>query len=130
MGEHTIRELMRRRSGSTQRALQRRRELAQGIKHSPVPKILGLLVLFAIVGMVGYVAYLMQQANGRFVTDKAIQSSSTTLTLANTTAFLPNTLLAAQDPDFYSKNGLSGSLLTRRLVLIDFPGSPYAAKWV
>jgi len=105
MGEYTIRELMKRRSGSTQRALQRRRELAQGIKRSPLPKLIGVLILLGLVGGIAYVAYLVQQANERFVIINDAQHNPKALVLADVTAFLPNTLLAVQDPNYYSKSG-------------------------
>ena len=48
MGEHTIREILKRRSPETQRAMERRRKLAGGgsVRESMMPKVIaGLVVL-------------------------------------------------------------------------------------
>jgi hypothetical protein len=123
MGEHTIREILKRRSPETQRAMQRRRELAGGTtESSPLPKILALLVVFAVVGGIAYVGYAAHGASVRFGAAKAARSGG--LTLAGNTEFLPNTLLAADDPDFYKAGGLGGTLLTRRLMRLYHPDAP------
>lgn len=123
MGEHTVREILKRRGKDTQRALQRRRELAQGgdVKESHWPKVVLALVVLVIVGCLVEVLYLMHIANERFVTVRATRATETYLALSSTTEFLPNTLLAAVDPDFYNENSTSGTLLTRRLVRTYFP---------
>jgi penicillin-binding protein 1B len=43
------------------------------------------------------------------------------LNLQATTQFLPNTLLAATDPNFYNNNNMTVSPLTRQLVRMYFP---------
>ena len=123
MGEHTIREILRRRSPETQRAMQRRRELAGGSTgNNPLPKLLALLLVLAVVGGIVYVFYSAHDASVRFGAAKAARSGG--LTLAGNTEFLPNTLLAADDPDFYKAGGLGGALLTRRLMRIYHPDAP------
>src|SRR6201999_3890569 len=102
MGEHTIREILRRRSPETQRAMKRRRELAGnegGI--GLIPKLLILVVVLAILGYAGYLGWLARQAGQRFAAEKA--SSPHELVLSGTTEFLPNTLLASNDPAFYTQ---------------------------
>jgi hypothetical protein len=121
MGEHTIREILRRRSPETQRAMKRRRELAGVSNNSSTgPKLVLLVVILALLGYMGYLAWQAHDAGQRFATEKAAESQP--LTLASTGEFLPNTLLASLDPAFYSPATLSGSALTRRLVRIYYPG--------
>ncbi|MGE5624966.1 MAG: transglycosylase domain-containing protein [Bacillota bacterium] len=123
MGEHTIREILKRRSPETQRAMQRRRELAgvsmgEGLRLRMVLLVVGLAVLAGV----GYLFYVAHQASDRFATDKALRSKQPgNLTLSGTTEFLPNTLLAAMDPGFYNSGGMSGTLLTRRVVRLFYP---------
>jgi hypothetical protein len=124
MGEHTIREILKRRSPETQRAMQRRRELAQGGAGASgfVPRlVLVLLVLGLITGIV-YLVYAAHGASTRFGMEKAARTGG--LTLAGNTEFLPNTLLAADDPDFYKAGSLGGTLLTRRLMRLYHPDAP------
>ena len=119
MGEHTIREILRRRSPETQRAMQRRRELAGVVAGSPVPKIILLVVVLAVLGYVGYLGWQAHAAGQRFAAAKA--SENQPLTLNGMTEFLPNTLLAAMDPAFYNPNSLNGSALTKRLMHLYYP---------
>ena len=122
MGEHTIREILRRRSPETQRAMQRRRELAGGFdRKSALPWIVLSLVVLAMVGGAGYLAYQAHLGSQRFAADKAARATSGGLTLAGTTEFLPNTLLATIDPAFYNSAGLSGTVLTRRVIRLFYP---------
>ena len=126
MGEHTIREILKRRSPETQRAMQRRRELAQGGSggESRLPKLVALLVLLVVVGGGGFLAYRANQATQRFVADKLARShDANALSLANTTEFLPNTLLAVLDPDYYNTGSLGGAIITRRVARLYFPGA-------
>jgi hypothetical protein len=126
MGEHTIREILRRRSPDTQRAMKRRRELA-GISddRNPTPWIVLLLVVLALLAGAGYLGYQAHTANQGFAADKAARTGSGGMTLAGTTEFLPNTLLAAVDPAFYNSSGLSGAVLTRRAIRFFYPDASY-----
>ena len=119
MGEHTIREILKRRSPETQRAMQRRRELAGGSEGSPLPKIILLVVVLAVLAYVGYLGWLAHTAGQRFAAAKA--SENQPLTLGGMTEFLPNTLLATMDPAFYSPGTLNGAALTKRLVHVYYP---------
>jgi penicillin-binding protein 2A len=122
MGEHTIREILKRRSPDTQRAMQRRRELAQGGRGgSWLPKLIVLAVLLGILGYVGYLGWTAHAAGQDFATRKAARVHP--LVLAGTTEFLPNTLLASMDPAFYNASGMSGTLLTKRLMRLYHPGA-------
>jgi len=122
MGEHTIREILRRRSPETQRAMKRRRELAGNSDRSPIlPKLIFLVVVLAVLGYIGYLGWQAHNAGQRFASEKG--SESQPLALASATEFLPNTLLASFDPAFYSPTNLSGTALTRRLVRIYYPGA-------
>lgn len=124
MGEHTIREILRRRSPETQRAMQRRRELAGGSNQKNLmPWIVLLLVVLAAVGGAGYLGYQAHLGSQRFGADKAARGNSGGLTLTGTTEFLPNTLLATIDPAFYNSGGLTGTVLTRRVIRLFFPDS-------
>jgi hypothetical protein len=121
MGEHTIREILRRRSPETQRAMKRRRELAGGSEgNSIVPKLAILAVILSILGYAGYLGWMAHQADQRFAAARS--ASPHELTLNGTTEFLPNTLLASLDPAFYTQTkGLSGTTLTRRLLRLYYP---------
>lgn len=120
MGEHTIRELLRRRSPETQRALKRRRELASGERESHAPKIVGVVVVAAVVAGVGYLFYVAGQIGARYSASQQTRHSATTLSVPNISAFLPNTLLASLDAGFYSE-GAGSSGITRRLVQLYVP---------
>src|SRR5579872_1615489 len=120
MGEHTIRELLRRRSPETQRALKRRRELASGERESHTPKIIAAVVLVAVIVGVGYPIYVGSQISERYNTNQQTRHSATALSLPTTSAFLPNTLLASLDAGFYSE-GAGNSGITRRLVQLYVP---------
>lgn len=121
MGEHTIREILRRRSPETQRAMKRRRELAGGDGGiGLVPKLVFLAVVLAILGYAGYLGWTARQAGQRFAAEKAATPHE--LVLSDTTEFLPNTLLASMDPAFYTQSkGLNGAGLTRKLVHLYYP---------
>jgi membrane carboxypeptidase/penicillin-binding protein len=120
MGEHTIREILKRRSPETQRAMKRRRELAQGDGGSGLlPKLILLAVVLGILGYVGYLGWTAHSAGKDFAARKSARTQP--LSLTGTTEFLPNTLLAAMDPAFYNPSGMSGSVLTRRLMRLYHP---------
>lgn len=120
MGEHTIREILRRRSPETQRAMKRRRELAGASGGSSIlPKIVFLVVILAVLGYVGYLGWQAHTAAQRFAAAKVAEDQP--LTLAGLTEFLPNTLLATMDPAFYSPGTLNGAALTKRLVRLYYP---------
>ena len=123
MGEHTIREILKRRSPETQRAMERRRKLAGGgsVRESMMPKVIAGLVVLAVLAGIGYLGYMAHDAGQRFAADKIGRSGSNVLTLAGTTEFLPNTLLAALDPAYYASSGLSGAGLTHRLLHLYYP---------
>ena len=123
MGEHTIREILKRRSPETQRAMQRRRDLASGgsARQSWVPKAVAVLAVLAILAGIAYLGYMAHAAGQRFAADKAGRSGPNVLTVSGTTEFLPNTLLATLDPAFYASSGLSGTALTHRLLRLYYP---------
>lgn len=123
MGEHTIREILKRRSPETQRAMQRRRDLAAGgsATKALMPKLIVVLVVLGILAGVGYLAYIAHGAGDRFITDKASRNGPNVLSVAGSTEFLPNTLLAALDPAFYGSSGLHGAELTHRLLQLYYP---------
>ncbi len=120
MGEHTIREILRRRSPDTQRAMKRRRELA-GVSGNGMlmPTLVILAVVLAILGYGGYLGWVAHGAGQRFAAEQAAHPHE--LPLAGTTEFLPNTLLASLDPKFYNPTTLDGSTLTRRLLKLYYP---------
>ena len=120
MGEHTIREILRRRSPDTQRAMKRRRELA-GVSGNGalMPALVILAVVLAILGYAGYLGWVAHGAGQRFAAEQTSRPHE--LPLAGTTEFLPNTLLATLDPKFYNPTTLDGAVLTRRLLKLYYP---------
>ena len=122
MGEHTIREILKRRSPETQRAMQRRRELA-GYSVGRVPPLLIVIALAVVAAAAGagYLGYLAHAVGQRFAADRARLGASGGMTLKDTTEFLPNTLLADIDPAFYNSSGLSGTALTHKVVHLFYP---------
>lgn len=122
MGEHTIREILKRRSPETQRAMQRRRDLAGGgsARGSWTGMIVVILVLLAILGGAGFLAYRANQAAQRFAADK-LSRGSNALVLANTTEFLPNTLLAVVDPGYYNTGVMGAAPVTTQVARLYFP---------
>ena len=123
MGEHTIREILRRRSPETQRALQRRRELQGGKGDSPLKaRVIAAGAGIAILVCIGYVLNLGHTADKRLLESKGTRHSDA-LALSDATAFLSNTVLASTDPAYYDKS--HGSLLTRHLVHVYFPDAGY-----
>jgi|SRR5215469_12816853 len=125
MGEHTIREILKRRSPETQRAMKRRRELAGLVEGRGGRLWTGFLIVVAVVVLgAGYLVYMGHEVGARFGDAKALRSGKPdTLTLSRVTEFLPNTLLATADPAFYSSGGFSGTELTRRVVHVYYPGA-------
>lgn len=131
MGEHTIREVLKRRSDDTQRVIRRRRDRALQ-KTSVRRRSYGVLILFVviiliIIAAIAYSGWLVTQASSRFTADRAANmagSNGANLLLQSTTQFLPNTLLAAADPNFYSNSNMTVSPVTERLVAMYFPDSP------
>lgn len=123
MGEHTIREILKRRSPETQRAMQRRRDLAGGgsVRKSWLPMAVFVLVVLGVLGGIGYYTYVAHGATLRFAADKASRQGTPTITLSSATEFLPNTLLAALDPGFYGSSTLNGAGLTHRLLRLYYP---------
>lgn len=128
MGEHTIREILKRRSDDTQRVIRRRRERATKSAHRSGRSYWGwsvfLLVIFAIIASVIYVGWLTRTVDDRFLADRvanAAGNNGLTLSLQSTTQFLPNTLLAATDPNFYNNNNTTISPLTSQLIRMYFP---------
>ena len=128
MGEHTIREVLKRRSDDTQRVIRRRRERATK-KSTAKRKSYGVLIVLMVIVLViiaalGYAGWLTHQVDNRFTADRtanALGHNRVTLNLQTTTQFLPNTLLAAMDPNFYNNSNITLSPLTSRLVRIYFP---------
>src|ERR1051325_9740694 len=107
MGEHTIREILKRRSAETQRAMQRRRELDGGSGSSGglLAKLILLVVVLGLLGYVGYLGWTAHAAGNDFAARKAERMRSGPLTLTGTTEFLPNTLLGSLHPAVYSPSG-------------------------
>jgi len=130
MGEHTIREVLKRRSDDTQRVIRRRRERAlqkTSVRRRPYGALIVLIVLIlAVIAALTYSGWLVTQASEHFSADLTANmagSNGANLNLQSTTQFLPNTLLAATDPDFYSNNNMTVSPVTERLVRMYFPNS-------
>lgn len=123
MGEHTIREVLKRRSSATQRELQKRREQVIRGKRSRAPLLVLLVIVLAIAGAAVYVNMLVSKISDRFTADQVQHSAYPidNINLQSATAFLPNTLLAVTDPDFYDAGTTTVSPVTRRLVRLYFP---------
>ena len=133
MGEHTIREVLKRRSDDTQRVIRRRRDRAtRTTKKKPIGTWTVLLVIvLAIVAAIGYSMWLASTISERFTADKSARAAGrngATLSLQSTTELLPNTLLAVIDPNFYNNSNLTISPLTSRLVNIYFPDATTLAN--
>lgn len=132
MGEHTIREVLKRRSSATQRELQKRREQVIRGKRSRTPLLVLVVIVLAIAGVAVYCGMLLNKVSDRFTAD-TIQHSAHPLdniSLQSVTAFLPNTLLAVTDPGFYDASATTISPVTRRLVRIYFPDASELAMRV
>ncbi len=128
MSEHTIREILKRRSDDTQRIIRQRRERATKSAHRSGRSYFGwsifLLIILALIITVAYVGWLTHEVDDSFLTDRAANAAGingVSLSLQSTTQFLPNTLLAATDPNFYNNNNLTISPLTNQLVRVYFP---------
>lgn len=123
MGEHTIREVLKRRSSATQRELQKRREQIIRNRHSRAPLLVLAVIVVAIAGAGIYVGSLASKISNRFNSDLVSRSADPVhnLSLHSVTAFLPNTLLAVTDPGFFDASATTISPVTRRLVRIYFP---------
>ncbi len=128
MGEHTIREVLKRRSDDTQRVIRRRRERAtkrSAAKHTSQGVLIALMItVLVILAALGYMGWLTHEIDSHFVADRtanALGRNRVTLNLQTTTQFLPNTLLAAMDPNFYNNSNMTLSPLTSRLVRGYFP---------
>ncbi|MGH8280685.1 MAG: transglycosylase domain-containing protein [Gammaproteobacteria bacterium] len=134
MGEHTIREVLKRRSDDTQRVIRRRREHAtqKSGTHRGSRRVLFItvIIILVILAVVAYSGWLISQVNERFSADRganAAGSNGLSLSLQATTQFLPNTLLAATDPNFYNNSNINVSPLTARLVRMYFPNASIPA---
>jgi Transglycosylase len=123
MGEHTIREVLKRRSSATQRELQKRREQVIRSRHSRAPLLVLVAILLVVAGSAIYANMLVNKISDRFTTDQVQQNAHPVdnINLQSATAFLPNTLLAVVDPGFYDAATTTVSPVTRRLVRIYFP---------
>ncbi|MBU6470864.1 MAG: transglycosylase domain-containing protein [Gammaproteobacteria bacterium] len=129
MGERTIREVLKRRSEDTQRVLQQQRSAkTSGLRRRARGLRSMLIVIVVIIAAVlAYSGWLVNQAINRFAADRVANLTSgnnVALELHSAVQFLPDTLLAATDPNFYNVGNMSVSPLTRRLVRIYFPNSP------
>lgn len=129
MGERTIREVLKRRSEDTQRVLQQQRSMKSSGLRRGARGLRGLLIVIALViaAALAYSGWLVNQVITRFAADRVANLTSgnnVTLDLHSAMQFLPDTLLAATDPNFYNAGNLNASPLTQRLVRIYFPNSP------
>lgn len=129
MSEHTVRAVLKRRSDDTQRVIRRRREHTVahmgGRRRVFILWAVLVLVVLIIVALLAYSGWLVSAVNSRFATDREATltgAHGTSLNLQSTTQFLPNTLLAASDPNFYSNSTTTVSPVTARLVRWYFPG--------
>jgi hypothetical protein len=123
MGEHTIREVLKRRSSATQRELQKRRDQIVRNRRSRAPLLVLAVVVVAIAGTGIYVGSLASKISNRFNADLVSRSADPVhnLSLHSVSAFLPNTLLAVTDPGFFDASATTISPVTRRLVQLYFP---------
>jgi Transglycosylase len=136
MGEHTIREILKRRSDDTQRVIRQRRDRATKSTRKSGRSFwiwsIFILIILALICTVAYAGWLARDVNNRFLVDRAANAAGIngiSLTLQSTTQFLPNTLLAAVDPNFYNNSNLTISPLTEQLVRMYFPAdSNFAIK--
>src|SRR5574337_1597533 len=129
MGERTIREVLKRRSEDTQRVLQQQRSMKTSGLRRRVRGLRSLLIIVVLIiaAVLAYSGWLVNQAINRFAAVRAANLTSgnnVTLDLHSAMQFLPDTLLAATDPNFYNAGNLRVSPLTQRLVRIYFPDSP------
>lgn len=129
MSEHTVRAVLKRRSDDTQRVIRRRREhtvaRAGNRRRTFLIWAVLVLVLLIIIAVLAYSGWLVSEVNNRFTADREAGltgANGPTLSLNTTTQFLPNTLLAATDPNFYSNSTTTVSPITARLVQWYFPG--------
>lgn len=130
MSEHTVRAVLKRRSDDTQRVIRRRREhtvvRAGNRRRTFLIWAVLVVVLLIIIAVLAYSGWLVSEVNNRFTADREAGLSGAhgaTLSLNTTTQFLPNTLLAATDPNFYSNSTTTASPVTARLVQWYFPGA-------
>ena len=137
MGEHTIREVLKRRSDDTQRVIRRRRERAtkksNTRRNSYGALFIVVIIVLAVVTAVVYAGWLSNQVTSRFAADQsrnAAGHNGPNLSLQTTTQFLPNTLLAATDPNFYGNSNMTISPLTARLVRMYFPRASVPAATI
>lgn len=129
MGERTIREVLKRRSEDTLRVLQQQRlakttglrRRARGLRS------LLIVVVLIIVAALAYSGWMVNQVITRFAAARSVNlttRSDVILNLHSAMQFLPDTLLAVTDPNFYTGGNLNVSPLTQRLVRVYFPNSP------
>ena len=123
MGEHTIREILKRRSDDTQRVIRQRRDRATKKAHRPVKSYWGvsvlLLVILTVLVAILYIGWQARMVDNRFLSNRAeiaVGKNGLYLSLQSTTQFLPNTLLAAIDPNFYNNGIFTVSPITAHLV--------------
>lgn len=137
MGEHTVRDILKRRSDDTQRVIRRRRDRAT--KRTQIRRksfgflIVMVAIIVTLLGAVVYAGWLTDRVTDRFAADQRINRvdrRSLTLNLKSTSQFLPNTLLAVIDPDFYNDPNVTVSPLTARLVRLYFPNASSPAVTV
>ncbi|HET7921521.1 MAG TPA: transglycosylase domain-containing protein [Gammaproteobacteria bacterium] len=123
MGEHTIREVLKRRSSATQRELQKRREQGMRERRSRVPLLVLTAIVLILVAAAVYGGIQVRNVSGRFVQDLAQQSAhpASSINLQSATAFLPNSVLAILDPSFYDASATTLSPVTQGLVQVYFP---------
>lgn len=123
MGEHTIREVLKRRSSSTQRELQKRREQVLRGKRSRLPLLILAIIVLVVAGGATYTLMQANQISDRLTADIKLHDAHPldNVSLQSITAFLPNTLLAMNDPGFYDASMTTVSPVTSRLIQLYFP---------